>query len=177
MHNTPEPFNIIIKPQPREEFEQEVIELREALRKQVAKKDIDCYETMTIRESYNILAMAKGKFTITMQQLLDGLSCDYDLDSDEDFWTFADHVDHMMDLEYASVSLYPRYTSFEKPHKWVFVLFWHYGISSMLYYYVLRLEKAGVHFYLRDPEKVLKSFGYWVRSRRRDYKLTDKNND
>lgn len=164
-----------------DEYEAEMAPLREALKKEVAKTDVETYEDLTIRQFAEFWEVASGGMHWVWP--LEQVACQYDLDSPANFYKFYLSLpgNHFLDLIYAVVSLHPRYVSPEEPDgkmHWMLDLFSH-GNAFMTARYVQRLQQAGVHFRLRPAKSVLKDFnkevGYRKRSLRRLEKMKDEN--
>lgn len=167
-----------------EEYRLTMVPLREALRKEAAKTSYFPYRNLTIREMESILKNARGG-TLPFTYSPEEIACHYDVDSPRDFVEWAHFADHAVDLEYASISLFPFLLNpfKEKDDDWLWSirLMGHPGDPVSLGKSALNLQKAGVNFYLVDAVNVLKRFnkdvGYTYRSLRLQEKKSNKDQE
>lgn len=152
----------------REEFEQDAAELKNAIRLEKTKLITQLYPEMTIRKAFELWSLAQSPLR---PGFFDEFATQYNLDSQEDFLRFDGIKGHTFDLVYAGISLFPKYVTLEDGTKgWIFRLMGHPGDPILLAQYCLRLQQAGVLFYLEDPQYAMKWLGYWIRSWRHEYK-------
>lgn len=158
----------LIKEITKEEFEQDAAQLKEAVKLEKCKRVTELYPEMTIRKAFELWSLAQVPLR---RGFFDEFAYQYDLDSPEDFNRWYGQKGHSFDLDYASIMLFPEYVTLEDGTKgWIFRLMGNPGNPVMLAHYCLKLQKAGVLFYLRDPQYVMKGLGYWIRSRRYEFK-------
>ena len=164
-----------------EEYEQKMAPLREALKREVAKTEVELYRGLTIRQFAAFWETASGGRPWMWP--LEQMAGVYDLDSPGDFYRFYRSLpgNHLLDLDYALISFYPECKNIDAPDEeklWILFMFSH-GWPAATARYVERLQQADVRFYLRHPEDVLKDFnkevGYRKRSLRRLEKMNNEN--
>ena len=158
----------LIKEETKKEFEQYASQLKEAVKLEKNKRVTELYPEMTIRKAFELWSLAQVPLR---RGFFDEFAYQYNLDSQEDFNRWYGLKGHSFDLDYASIMLFPEYVTLEDGNKgWVFRLMGNPGSPVMLAHYCLKLQKAGVLFYLRDPQYVMKGLGYWIRSKRYEFK-------
>ena len=146
----------IFKPLPKEERIRRAKERRNALVKQASQRQLTIYFDLTIRKVMGVLEAV----TYCHDSLLSQLAEQYDIDSPDDFLKWSNYIDHLLDLEYARVSLIPRYAGIlEGRHGWYYELFDRRGTDAIDVYgmgsWALGLHEAGVNFYLACSKKYI----------------------
>ena len=168
------------KKQMADEYKKEMAPLREALKAEVAKKELTFYRGLSLRQFAGFWEIASGgrPWICPLEQL----QYQYDLDSPAGFYKFYRSLpgSHILDLDYAVISFYPECADHEAPIEekpWALFMLSH-GWPVMTAEYVRRLQQGGVHFHLQHPKDVLKDFnkevGYRKRSLRREEKINNK---
>ena len=157
-----------------EEYEKQMVPLREALEKEVAKTDVNLYRGLTIRRFASLWETASGGRLLPLEQI----AYEYDLDSPADFYKFYQSLpgDHIVDLDYAVIRFFPKLINYDAPDEeklWVLELFSD-GEPTLTALYVQRLQQAAVQFYLRPAKDILKAFNKEVGYRKRSLRLAQK---
>ena len=162
--------------QTREEFEAEAARLKTAVRNEYRKQQTELYPALTIRQTMEIWAKAKGVAGEREAcRFLEQMACQYDIDSVEEFDRWLPNSGHALDLAYSMILFRPeRALLTDGTEGWIFCM---KGDNALLLAtYAERLQNSDVLFCLFDPQKVMKKLGYWTRDRRRDYKKAMHNN-
>jgi len=160
--------------QTKAEFESEAAELRSAIRREYDKAVVP-FSSMTIRKAFDVLQKARGRAD---NRSLQQLSATYDIDFPRDFLRWMPVRGRALDLMDDVVTLIPeqvRYADGETG--WIFRLTGRDAFSYLLARYARSLQEADVPFYLAEPQAVMKSFGYWFRSRNREFGQSRKQMD
>lgn len=153
--------------QTKSEFESEAAELRSAIRREYDKAVVP-YPSMTIRQAFDVLEKARGRAD---ERTLSQLSADYDIDSAKDFVRWVPVRGRALDLMDDVVTLIPEQVG---GTGWIFRLTGREGFPYLLAKYARNLQEVNVPFYLAEPQSVMKSFGYWFRSRNQEFGQTRK---
>ena len=150
--------------QTKAEFEREAAEFRSAIRREYEKTVVP-YPSLTIRLAYGVLEKARGRAD---DRMLRQLSADYDIDSPKDFLRWMPVRGRALDLMDDVVTLIPEQVG---DAGWIFRLTGLDGFPYLLARYARNLQAADVPFYLAEPQAVMKAFGYWFRSRNREFRF------
>ena len=163
-------MNTVMNRQTLEEFEAVVARLKTAVRNEYRKQQTELYPALTIRQTMEIWAKAKGAAGEREScRFLEQMACQYDIDSVEEFDRWLPNSGHALDLAYSMILFRPERAFLgDGTEGWLFCL--QGSNAPLLATYSDCLQKAGVRFYLYEPEKVMKGLEYWVRSRRMEYK-------
>lgn len=156
--------------QTREEFEAEAARLKAAVRKEYQKEIKELYPSLTIRQALELWVKAKGPCgNRDVSEILNECAFSFDLDRSEDFERWLPNSGHALDLVYDMILFRPERAFLgDGTEGWTFCL--QGSNAPLLATYTERLHESDVLFYLFDPQKTMKGLGYWVRSRRREYK-------
>ncbi len=170
MQETKEHRDFFWHRQTQKEFEDEVVRLKEAVKMEYQKLINEVYPSLTIRQTMAYWQKARGlSGSREVSNVLKEWGYRYDVDSPDDLERWLPVCGDTLDLMYATVRLYPEHVRLGNGKVgWVFRLVG--DDPYLMALYAERLQKAGVIFYMDEPERIMKGLGYWIRSKRREYK-------